>query len=253
MTTGNKLAKLRKEAGYTQEQLAEMLDVSRQSISKWESDAAYPETEKLIKLGELYGCSMDYLLKDDVEEKDGKSAEQRPSLSKFYFERKSEKTVRGVPLWHINVGLGRTASGIFAVGLCAKGVVSVGVLSMGILSLGALSLGVIAFGAFSLGVLALGAICAGIIALGAIALGIISAGAVAIGLFSAGALAIGKYFAMGDYAFGDVALGITKMVAKRWGVAPFHGEHLAEASQMLDKIVPQWLGWAKNIIQWFLG
>ncbi len=254
MTTGNKLAKLRKEAGYTQEQLAEMLDVSRQSISKWESDAAYPETEKLIKLGELYGCSMDYLLKDGVEEKDGKSAaEQRPSLSKFYFERKSEKTVRGVPLWHINVGLGRTARGIFAVGLCAKGIVSVGVLSMGILSLGALSLGVIAFGAFSLGVLALGAICAGIIALGAISLGIISTGAVAIGLFSAGALAIGKYFAMGDYAFGDISLGITKMVAKKWGVAPFHGEDLAKASQMLDKIVPRWLGWAKKIIQWFLG
>ena len=67
MTTGNKLAKLRREAGYTQEQLAEMLEVSRQSISKWESDISYPETEKLIKLGELYNCSMDYLLKDNVE------------------------------------------------------------------------------------------------------------------------------------------------------------------------------------------
>lgn len=41
MTTGNKLAKLRKEAGYTQEQLAEMLDVSRQSISKWESEVSH--------------------------------------------------------------------------------------------------------------------------------------------------------------------------------------------------------------------
>lgn len=66
MTTGDKLARLRREAGYTQEQLAELLDVSRQSISKWESNAAYPETEKLIRLGELYGCSMDYLLKEEV-------------------------------------------------------------------------------------------------------------------------------------------------------------------------------------------
>ena len=45
MTLGNKLAKLRKENNYTQEQLAELLGVSRQAISKWESDAAYPETE----------------------------------------------------------------------------------------------------------------------------------------------------------------------------------------------------------------
>ena len=41
MTTGNKLAKLRREAGYTQEQLAEILEVSRQSISKWESEISH--------------------------------------------------------------------------------------------------------------------------------------------------------------------------------------------------------------------
>ena len=69
MTLGEKLSKLRKEYNYTQEQLADILGVSRQSISKWESDIAYPETEKLIELGKLFECSMDYLLKDDVTEK----------------------------------------------------------------------------------------------------------------------------------------------------------------------------------------
>ena len=69
MTLGEKLSKLRKEYNYTQEQLADVLGVSRQSISKWESDIAYPETEKLIELGKLFECSMDYLLKDDVTEK----------------------------------------------------------------------------------------------------------------------------------------------------------------------------------------
>ena len=69
MTLGEKLSKLRKEYNYTQEQLANILSVSRQSISKWESDIAYPETEKLIELGKLFECSMDYLLKDDVTEK----------------------------------------------------------------------------------------------------------------------------------------------------------------------------------------
>ena len=69
MTLGEKLSKLRKEYNYTQEQLADILGVSRQSISKWESDIAYPETEKLIELGKFFECSMDYLLKDDVTEK----------------------------------------------------------------------------------------------------------------------------------------------------------------------------------------
>ena len=67
MTFGEKLAKLRKENNYTQEQLADILEVSRQSISKWESDIAYPETEKLVRIGKLFSCSMDYLLNDEIE------------------------------------------------------------------------------------------------------------------------------------------------------------------------------------------
>ena len=58
MTLGEKLSKLRKEYNYTQEQLADILSVTRQSISKWESDIAYPETDKLIKIGKLFECSM---------------------------------------------------------------------------------------------------------------------------------------------------------------------------------------------------
>ena len=79
MTLGEKLSKLRKEYNYTQEQLADILGVSRQSISKWESDIAYPETEKLIELGKIFECSMDYLLKDEVAEKTG------ASVSESYF------------------------------------------------------------------------------------------------------------------------------------------------------------------------
>ena len=74
MTLGEKIAKQRKELNYTQEQLADVLGVSRQSISKWESDIAYPETDKLIELGKLFDCSMDYLLKEDVTEKNGAQA-----------------------------------------------------------------------------------------------------------------------------------------------------------------------------------
>ena len=71
MTLGEKIAKQRKELNYTQEQLADILGVSRQSISKWESDIAYPETDKLIELGKLFDCSMDYLLKEEIAEKNG--------------------------------------------------------------------------------------------------------------------------------------------------------------------------------------
>ena len=71
MTLGEKIARQRKELNYTQEQLADILGVSRQSISKWESDIAYPETDKLIELGKLFDCSMDYLLKEETTEKDG--------------------------------------------------------------------------------------------------------------------------------------------------------------------------------------
>ena len=71
MTLGEKIARQRKELNYTQEQLADILGVSRQSISKWESDIAYPETDKIIELGKLFDCSMDYLLKEEITEKDG--------------------------------------------------------------------------------------------------------------------------------------------------------------------------------------
>ena len=62
MTTGEKLQNLRKENNYTQEELADILGVSRQSISKWESDVAFPETDKLITLAKLFHCTVDYLL-----------------------------------------------------------------------------------------------------------------------------------------------------------------------------------------------
>lgn len=68
MTTGEKLALLRKKKGITQEQLSELVGVSRQSVSRWEMDAAFPETDKLIKLSKLFECSIDYLLNDSFQE-----------------------------------------------------------------------------------------------------------------------------------------------------------------------------------------
>ena len=62
MTTGQKIAALRREQGMTQDALAEALSVTRQAVSKWEADAALPETGKLLPLARLLGCTADYLL-----------------------------------------------------------------------------------------------------------------------------------------------------------------------------------------------
>ena len=67
MTLGDKLSKLRKENNYTQEQLADILGVSRQAISKWESNITYPETDKLVRMCKLFHCTTDYLLLDEDE------------------------------------------------------------------------------------------------------------------------------------------------------------------------------------------
>lgn len=67
MGFGENLQFLRKNENMTQEELAERLDVSRQSVSKWESGAAYPETDKIIQLSEMFGCSVDSLLKGEVK------------------------------------------------------------------------------------------------------------------------------------------------------------------------------------------
>ena len=66
MKFGDKLIELRKKNGYSQEELAEKLNVSRQSVSKWESNNTYPETDKIIQIANLFDCSMDDLINDKV-------------------------------------------------------------------------------------------------------------------------------------------------------------------------------------------
>ena len=65
MTFGEKLQALRKSRGWSQEQLAERIAVSRQAVSKWESGAAVADTENVVELSRLFGVSTDYLLHDD--------------------------------------------------------------------------------------------------------------------------------------------------------------------------------------------
>ena len=66
MKLSEKIIELRKAHGMTQEELASICNVSRQSISKWEADIALPETENLLLLSEIFHVSIDVLLKDEL-------------------------------------------------------------------------------------------------------------------------------------------------------------------------------------------
>lgn len=260
MTLGDKLSKLRKENNYTQEQLADVLGVSRQAISKWESDTTYPETDKLIRMSELFDCSLDYLLKDKVETDNETQTDDSDVLLRIRFhEKKSKKMLLGMPLWHIGrnargfVAIGKNACGIIAIGMIAKGVVSLGLFSMGLFSFGLFSLGLLSIGQFALGVLSAGCFSIGVFATGAISLGIISLGAIAIGDFSVGALSIGKYFAMGDNARAMIALGDTEAKGSVFQkVGELTSGDCSAVKGLLDTTVPSYLYWAKDIIKLFL-
>ncbi|MGM9972153.1 MAG: helix-turn-helix domain-containing protein [Anaeroplasmataceae bacterium] len=67
MIFADKLINLRKKANMSQEELADMLGVSRQSVSKWEGAQSIPEINKVIELSKIFGVSTDYLLKDEME------------------------------------------------------------------------------------------------------------------------------------------------------------------------------------------
>ena len=65
MTFSEKISALRKQKGWSQEELAEKLMVTRQAVSKWESAQSMPDLDKLVQLSEALGVSTDYLLKDE--------------------------------------------------------------------------------------------------------------------------------------------------------------------------------------------
>lgn len=68
MIFADKLIRLRKNSGWSQEEFASMMGVSRQSVSKWEGAQSIPDLDKMVKISQLFGVSTDYLLKDEIEE-----------------------------------------------------------------------------------------------------------------------------------------------------------------------------------------
>ncbi|MFR6095935.1 MAG: helix-turn-helix domain-containing protein [Dysosmobacter welbionis] len=146
--------------------------VTRQSVSKWEGGTAMPELVKLISLSELFGVSVDYLVKDWMEEPDNPcggsgeiSSKQADRLEKKVDEltnyvkgrvyRYDSKTrIFGLPLVSIRFGFVRngklsmdnTAKGIIAIGNCAIGVVAIGIVGVGLFTFGVLAMGMLSLG-----------------------------------------------------------------------------------------------------------
>ena len=117
MKFSERLIELRKSKGWSQEELGDRLDVTRQTVSKWELGQTTPEMDKLIELSRIFNTSIDVLTGN--EEDRGRNVEfsGRP----FRYEYKSKKQLFGLPLVHINTGFGmHRARGIIAIGTIAS-------------------------------------------------------------------------------------------------------------------------------------
>jgi len=87
MILADKIIRLRKQLGWSQEELAEKMNISRQSVSKWESTNSIPDLNRIIKLADIFNVSTDYLLKDDVEESSSSNESTEPNLIQISMEQ----------------------------------------------------------------------------------------------------------------------------------------------------------------------
>lgn len=88
MEFNNKLYELRKQKGLSQEELANRLNVSRQTVSKWEVGDSTPDMEKLIAISDLFGISLDELVLNKTPEPAPAPTEQAPAKSELYSDIK---------------------------------------------------------------------------------------------------------------------------------------------------------------------
>ena len=261
MSFAEHLMTLRKQRGWSQEELGSQINVTRQTVSKWEMGQSTPELEKLVELAKLFHISIDQLVGLEETEETGFSSapHNRGDMRSVgvYYEYISPVKVLGLPLVHIRFGMGpRLAKGIIAIGNCAVGVVAIGGCSLGLLSFGGVSLGLLlALGGVSLGMFALGGLAVGGFAIGGCAVGqwlaigggafsnylAIGGGAwsggLAIGGSACGHIAVGKQSATGTYTFVR-ELGGNMSGAELWDV--------------IKREFPHMWGWVKNVIQWVL-
>ena len=77
MILADQITALRKKAGWSQEELAEQLGVTRQSVSKWEGAQSVPDMDKVVQMSRLFGVTTDFLLKDELSEEEDYTRENK--------------------------------------------------------------------------------------------------------------------------------------------------------------------------------
>lgn len=260
MSFSQKLKQLRSERGYSQENLAQMIGVSRQAISKWESGRVYPDIDYIVELSNIFNVSTDFLLKDGQEYSN--QTESVEEVKNIYiqipyrknYEFKSKTKLFGVPLVHVNWGFGKcVAKGIIAIGNISVGVISLGLISCGIISFGLFAFGLLCFAMICLGLISAGGIAIGAIAIGGIAIGILATGGLAIGTYALGGCAIAKEIAVGWHAEANVAIG--KVAHGMYTIVdtadsssfPSNLIHRKDVIELILKVYPNI---SKSIINW---
>ena len=94
MILADKIISLRKKAGWSQEELAEQLGVTRQSVSKWEGAQSVPDMDKVVQMSRLFGVTTDYLLKDELEEQAAAPAEEKSVLRRVTMAQAADYLAR---------------------------------------------------------------------------------------------------------------------------------------------------------------
>ncbi len=253
MEFSQRLYELRRKAGLSQEELANLVGVTRQAVQKWESGASKPDLDNIATLAEYFQVSLDYLVSGKEPDPSTASPASTTVINHYYgrhyFEYKSKRTLFGLPLVHINCGPGlRWARGIIAVGNVATGLVALGGLSVGLLSLGGISLGLLlALGGVAIGGVAVGGFSLGALALGGITMGLLSIGGVSIGMYALGGVASASKVAIGGVASAPVAIGAavegvqTFLIPENGGLTGDQLEAALAAVRAACEGAPRWL------------
>ncbi|MDE6883812.1 MAG: helix-turn-helix domain-containing protein [Lachnospiraceae bacterium] len=244
MTLGEKIYSLRVKNGLSQEAFGEKLGVSRQSVSKWETDQSVPELDKIVMISELFTVTTDYLLKESVAEpafgqwKASTATEgsgQRSGTSTAAEGsgqwKKASGAEKACDLWGESSDTEQDAYECRGRAVVKRGFsyeykskrswrgmplvhinIGFGRSAKGVIAIGLAAKGIVAIGLAGLGVITLAPVgiglllSAGIVAIGGIALGDFAIGVVAIGAFCVGIFSMGA-LAVGQFSFGAIAIG----------------------------------------------
>ncbi len=244
MTLGEKIYSLRVKNGLSQEAFGEKLGVSRQSVSKWETDQSVPELDKIVMISELFTVTTDYLLKESAAEPasgqwKGTTAAGGPGQWNGASTAaggsgqwtKASGAEQAADVWGESSDTEQDAYECRGRAVVKRGFsyeykskrswrgmplvhvnIGFGRSAKGVIAIGLAAKGIVAIGLAGLGVITLAPVgiglllSAGVVAIGGIALGDFAIGVVAIGAFCVGLFSMGA-LAVGQFSFGAIAIG----------------------------------------------